>query len=171
MKNEKIMEALEKACAAACRRFPGDWKKAGRPAPADLVGAAWIELQTAPESIGTFEAAKRALFAEAWSFSGHSAGGSIEELTGLEAWDGDNAAADMAEAAEAMTERGDVSRPAEDAIITRATLEAVAGDALDRRIMAAVAAGLNQQETADALKISRATVNRRIQAMRERLQK
>lgn len=166
--NKNIMEELERACAAACRRFPGDWKKAGKPAPADLVGAAWIELQERGNG-DIYAAAKSALFAEAWSFSGHSVGGSVEDLTGLEDYDG-SSAADMAEAA-AVAGSDAMRRGPEEAAIAAATLEELAADETDRAILAAIAAGLNQQETAAALKIARATVNRRLQAMKARAQR
>lgn len=168
MESKNIMEELKEACAAACRRFPGDWKKAGKPAAADLVGAAWIELQERGDG-DIYAAAKSALFAEAWSFSGHSAGGSMDDLTGLEDYDG-SGAADMAEAA-AVAGSDAMRRGPEEAAIAAETLEELAADATDRKILAAIAAGLNQQETADALKIARATVNRRLQAMKARAER
>lgn len=166
--NKNIMEELERACAAACRRFPGDWKKAGKPAAADLVGAAWIELQESGNG-DIYAAAESALFAEAWSFSGHSAGGSMEDLTGLEDYDG-SSAADMAEAA-AVAGTDAIRRGPEEAAIAAEALEELAADATDRAILAARLAGLDQAETAAALKISRATVNRRLQAMRARAER
>jgi len=164
--NKKIMEELERCCAWACRRFPGDWKKAGRPAPADLIGAAWIELEADPAA-GPVEAAKRALFAEAWSFSGHSVGGSKDpDESGDYSF---REASDAAETGAAMhREKGE--RPTEEAAILESVIEAMATDRIDAAIINGIIAGFTQGEIAETLNIARATVNRRLQAMREAAQ-
>lgn len=163
-----VMKELEEAAALAIRRYPGDWKKAGRPTAADLIGAAWIKLQERGDG-NAWEAAKSALFAEAWSMSGHSVGGSVEELTGMEEYDG-TGAQDLAEAAAAIGASAD-RRPIEAEVISAETVAELASDPMDRAIIAARLRGLTQEETADMLHITRATVNRRLQAMKKRLEK
>lgn len=161
--------ALKAACSAACALKPANVRAAGGCKPAELVGDAWIRLETRLQSGDPRPLRDQLLFAaldalrqEARENNTHSVGGSVPERAG-------GLDAGPAETARCIRMKGATARPIEDAGEIRDAINAAAGDDIDAAIIRGAAAGYTTDDIGAVIGMSGQAVRKRLSAIRARI--
>lgn len=160
--------ALKAACSAACALKPANVRAAGGCKPVELVGDAWIRLETRLQSGDPRPLRDQLLFAALDALrheareNTHSVGGSAPELAG-------GADVGPAETAHNARMRGAAARPIEDAGEIRDAINAAAGDDIDAAIIRGAAAGYTSDDIGAAIGMSGQAVRKRLNAIRARI--
>lgn len=160
--------ALKAACSAACALKPANVRAAGGCKPAELVGDAWIRLETRLQSGDPRPLRDQLLFAALDALrheareNTHSVGGSVQEIAN---------AADIgpAETARNVRMRVAAARPIEDAGEIRDAINAAAGDDIDAAIIRGAAAGYTTDDIGAVIGMSGQAVRKRLSAIRARI--
>ena len=166
--DEAKFAALKAACSAACALKPANVRAAGGCKPVELVGDAWIRLDTRLQSGDPRPLRDQLLFAALDALrheareNTHSVGGSVQDIAN---------AADIgpAEKAHNARMRGAAARPIEDAGEIRDAINAAAGDDIDAAIIRGAAAGYTTDDIGAAIGLSGQAVRKRLSAIRARI--
>lgn len=161
-------DALKAACSAACALKPANVRAAGGCKPVELVGDAWIRLETRLQSGDPRPLRDQLLFAALDALrheareNTHSIGGSVQDIAN---------AADIgpAEKAHNARMRGAAARPIEDAGEIRDAINAAAGDDIDAAIIRGAAAGYTTDDIGAVIGMSGQAVRKRLSAIRARI--
>ncbi len=162
-------DALKAACGAACALKPANVRAAGGCKPVELVGDAWIRLETRLQSGDPRPLRDQLLFAALDALrheareNTHSIGGSAPDPA--------DGAADIgpAEKAHNARMRGAAPRPIEDAGEIRDAINAAAGDDIDAAIIRGTAAGYTSDDIGAVIGMSGQAVRKRLSAIRARI--
>ena len=160
--------ALKAACSAACALKPANVRAAGGCKPVELVGDAWIRLETRLQSGDPRPLRDQLLFAALDALrqeareNTHSVGGSVQDIAN---------AADIgpAETARNVRMRVAAARPIEDAGEIRDAINAAAGDDIDAAIIRGAAAGYTTDDIGAVIGMSGQAVRKRLSAIRARI--
>lgn len=161
-------DALKAACSAACALKPANVRAAGGCKPVELIGDAWIRLETRLQSGDPRPLRDQLLFAALDALrheareNTHSIGGSAPDLA-------DAADIGPAEKAHNARMRGATARPIEDAGEIRDAINAAAGDDIDAAIIRGAAAGYTSDDIGAAIGMSGQAVRKRLSAIRARI--
>lgn len=161
-------DALKAACSAACALKPANVRAAGGCKPVELVGDAWIRLETRLQSGDPRPLRDQLLFAALDALrheareNTHSVGGSAPDLA-------DAADIGPAEKAHNARMRGAAARPIEDAGEIRDAIDAAAGDDIDAAIICGAAAGYTSDDIGAVIGMSGQAVRKRLSAIRARI--
>ena len=160
--------ALKAACSAACALKPANVRAAGGCKPVELVGDAWIRLETRLQSGDPRPLRDQLLFAALDALrheareNTHSVGGSVPERAG-------GLDAGPAETARCIRMKGATARPIEDAGEIRDAIHAAAGDDIDAAIIRGAAAGYASDDIGAVIGMSGQAVRKRLSAIRARI--
>lgn len=167
--DEAKFAALKAACSAACALKPANVRAAGGCKPVELVGDAWIRLETRLQSGDPRPLRDQLLFA-AMDALRHEARENTHSIGGSAA-DPADGAADIgpAEKAHNARMRGAAARPIEDAGEIRDAINAAAGDDIDAAIIRGAAAGYTSDDIGAVIGMSGQAVRKRLSAMRARI--
>lgn len=166
--DEAKFAALKAACSAACALKPANVRAAGGCKPVELVGDAWIRLETRLQSGDPRPLRDQLLFAAMDALrheareNTHSIGGSAPDLA-------DAADIGPAEKAHNARMRGAAARPIEDAGEIRDAINAAAGDDIDAAIIRGAAAGYTTDDIGAVIGMSGQAVRKRLSAIRARI--
>lgn len=168
MSDADKFDALKAACSAACALKPANVRAAGGCKPVELVGDAWIRLETRLQSGDPRPLRNQLLFAALDALrheareNTHSVGGSAPDITN---------AADIGptETARDVRMRGAAARPIEDAGEIRDAINAAAGDDIDAAIIRGAAAGYTSDDIGAVIGMSGQAVRKRLSAIRARI--
>lgn len=162
-------DALKAACSAACALKPANVRAAGGCKPVELVGDAWIRLETRLQSGDPRPLRDQLLFA-ALDALRHEARENTHSIGGSAA-DPADGAADIgpAEKAHNARMRGAAARPIEDAGEIRDAINAAAGDDIDAAIIRGTAAGYTSDDIGAVIGMSGQAVRKRLSAIRARI--
>lgn len=160
--------ALKAACSAACALKPANVRAAGGCKPAELVGDAWLRLESRLQSGDPRPLRDQLLFAALDALrheareNTHSIGGSVQDIAN---------AADIgpAETARNVRMRVAAARPIEDAGEIRDAIHAAAGDDIDAAIIRGAAAGYTTDDIGAVIGMSGQAVRKRLSAIRARI--
>lgn len=161
-------DALKAACSAACALKPANVRAAGGCKPVELVGDAWIRLETRLQSGDPRPLRDQLLFSALDALrheareNTHSVGGSAPDITN---------AADIGptETARDVRMRVAAARPIEDAGEIRDAINAAAGDDIDAAIIRGAAAGYTSDDIGAVIGMSGQAVRKRLSAIRARI--
>ena len=170
--------ALKAACSAACALKPANVRAAGGCKPAELVGDAWIRLETRLQSGDPRPLRDQLLFAALDALrheareNTHSIGGSapadspafLGGSTKTNKIDGG-----PAERAHKRRLHGTTARPIEDAGEIRDAINAAARDDIDAAIIRGAAAGYTTDDIGAVIGMSGQAVRKRLSAIRARI--
>lgn len=168
MSDTDKFSALKAACSAACALKPANVRAAGGCKPAELVGDAWIRLETRLQSGDPRPLRDQLLFAALDALrqeareNTHSVGGSVPERAG-------GLDAGPAETARCIRMKGATARPVEDAGEIRDAINAAAGDDIDAAIIRGAAAGYTSDDIGAVIGMSGQAVRKRLSAIRARI--
>lgn len=162
-------DALKAACSAAGGCKPANVRAAGGCKPVELVGDAWIRLETRLQSGDPRPLRDQLLFSALDALrheareNTHSIGGSAPDPAG--------GAPDIgpAEKAHNARMRGAAARPIEDAGEIRDAINAAAGDDIDAAIIRGAAAGYTSDDIGAVIGMSGQAVRKRLSAIRARI--
>lgn len=160
--------ALKAACSAACALKPANVRAAGGCKPVELIGDAWIRLETRLQSGDPRPLRDQLLFAALDALrheareNTHSVGGSAPDPA-------DAADIGPAEKAHNARMRGAAARPIEDAGEIRDAINAAAGDDIDAAIIRGAAAGYTSDDIGAVIGMSGQAVRKRLSAIRARI--
>lgn len=171
-------DALKAACSAACALKPANVRAAGGCKPAELIGDAWIRLETRLQSGDPRPLRDQLLFSALDALrheareNTHSVGGSapadspafLGGSTKTNKIDGG-----PAERAHKVCMRGATARPLEDAGEIRDAINAAAGDDIDAAIIRGAAAGYTSDDIGAVIGMSGQAVRKRLSAIRARI--
>lgn len=161
-------DALKAACSAACALKPANVRAAGGCKPAELVGDAWIRLDTRLQSGDPRPLRDQLLFAALDALrqeareNTHSVGGSVPKRAG-------GLDAGPAETARCIRMKGATARPVEYAGEIRDAIHAAAGDDIDAAIIRGAAAGYTSDDIGAVIGMSGQAVRKRLSAIRARI--
>ena len=169
MSDTDKFDALKAACSAACALKPANVRAAGGCKPVELIGDAWIRLETRLQSGDPRPLRDQLLFAALDALrheareNTHSIGGSAPDPAG--------GAPDIgpAEKAHNARMRGAAARPIEDAGEIRDAINAAAGDDIDAAIIRGAAAGYTSDDIGAVIGMSGQAVRKRLSAIRARI--
>ena len=168
MSDTEKFDALKAACSAACALKPANVRAAGGCKPAELVGDAWLRLESRLQSGDPRPLRDQLLFAALDALrqeareNTHSVGGSAPDLA-------DSPNVDAAETAHMARMRGAAARPIEDAGEIRDAINAAAGDDIDAAIIRGAAAGYTTDDLGAVIGMSGQAVRKRLSAIRARI--
>lgn len=169
MSDTNKFDALKAACSAACALKPANVRAAGGCKPVELIGDAWIRLESRLQSGDPRPLRNQLLFAALDALrhevreNTHSVGGSAPDPA--------DGAADIgpAEKAHNARMRGAAARPIEDAGEIRDAINAAAGDDIDAAIIRGAAAGDTSNDIGAVIGMSGQAVRKRLSAIRARI--
>lgn len=161
-------DALKAACSAACALKPANVRAAGGCKPVELVGDAWIRLETRLQSGDPRPLRDQLLFA-ALDALRHEARENTHSIGGSAADPADAADIGPAEKAHNARMRGAAARPIEDAGEIRDAINAAAGDEIDAAIIRGAAAGYTSDDIGAVIGMSGQAVRKRLSAIRARI--
>lgn len=168
MSDTEKFNALKAACSAACALKPGNVRAAGGCKPAELVGAAWLQLESRLQTGDPRPLRDQLLFAALSALQKeartnmHSIGGSAPDLA-------DSPNVDAAETAHMARMKGAAARPVEYAGEIRDAINAAAHDEIDGAIIRGAAAGYTTDDIGAAVGVSGQAVRKRLSAIRARI--